>query len=619
MLNTINHNYPVHILPHADSFASWSPLKKGASIPWLFTQDIDVDQDVNNKNNYDDNDDDDDIANDSVILQKKWESLQRLKLHQQQQKEHHPNKKTTTIENLSPLNTPSSPPLNSIADTDTISFIHHYQSTLNNHSSHHHSNDKIFQFSSVITDHHQANESLMLHIKELAHQDNVYNTIKDLDLSHQQLTAVQNLNTLLPQLENLNISFNKITNLSGLPLTLKTLKAKSNKLTDIEGFRLLCRLEYLDVSDNALDTFDGIGTLYYLKTILADNNKLTSCKSFDQMHGLTTLSLHGNFIEFLEFEDASMYQLQKLDLSYNRIRSIEKLKGLPKLQELNICHNSVEIIDLNEPLNSLSILKMSHNRLKSFDGQLFPNLKLIYIDKNQLVSVMGLFLMDRLDTLSLRDQGDQSLQIDMKDIREVRKLYFSGMPIKQLNSLKEFNNLEYLELCSTQLEELPTNFASQVPNLGVLYLSYNYIKNISPLKGLKLLQKLVLIDNRIKRLNELISTVRTLPSLAYLDLRQNPLTYKLYANVYCPVIYKSTTNNYKSSLSRYIAHEHDNTWVSRDAITFDNLPEHWKQRRNTYRSLFITECSSLGTLDNIAITLDERNNALNNVENYVKK
>lgn len=93
------------------------------------------------------------------------------------------------------------------------------------------------------------------------------------------------------------------------------------------------------------------------------------------------------------------------------------------------------------------------------------------------------------------------------------------MPIKQLNSLKEFNNLEYLELCSTQLEELPKNFASQVPNLGVLYLSYNYIKNISPLKDLKLLQKLVLIDNRINRLNELVSTVRTLPSLAYLDLR----------------------------------------------------------------------------------------------------
>lgn len=93
------------------------------------------------------------------------------------------------------------------------------------------------------------------------------------------------------------------------------------------------------------------------------------------------------------------------------------------------------------------------------------------------------------------------------------------MPIKQLNSLTEFNHLEYLELCSTQLEELPTNFASQVPNLGALYLSYNYLKDISPLKDLKLLQKLVLIDNRIKHLNELISTIRTLPSLVYLDLR----------------------------------------------------------------------------------------------------
>lgn len=100
--------------------------------------------------------------------------------------------------------------------------------------------------------------------------------------------------------------------------------------------------------------------------------------------------------------------------------------------------------------------------------------------------------------------------------------------------------------------------------------------------------------------------------------RQNPLTYKLYANVYCPTIYKSTNNHHRSPLSRYVAHEHDTSWISRDAITFDNLPEHWKQRRNIYRSLFITECRSLEILDNITITLDERNNALNNVENYIK-
>ncbi|CAO3613438.1 unnamed protein product [Cunninghamella blakesleeana] len=606
MSNTIIQNHSVYKLSHADSFASWSPLKKGASIPWLFTNDKDINQ---SSDDDDENDDDDD---DVFILQKKWNALQQAKLQKQKIISDNNNNNN----HLSPLKTPSSPPINSITDFDTdTSYIQSFQPISN--MNHHHHDNRIFHFSPIISDHYQANESLLLHIKDLTHQ-NVYHTIKDLDLSHQQLTAIYNLNTLLPQLENLNISFNKITNLSGLPSTIKSLRAKSNKLTDIQGFKLLYRLEYLDISDNALDTFDGIGTLYYLKTLLADNNKLTGCSALNQMHGLVTLSLHGNSIEDLDFEDASMFHLQKFDLSYNRIRSIENLKGLPRLQELNICYNNVEFINLIEPLNNLSILKISHNRLKSFDGRFFPNLKLLYIDKNQLVSVVRLSSISNLDTLSLRDQGEQSLQIEMKEINEIRKLYISGMPIKQLNSLAEFNHLEYLELCSTQLEELPTNFASQVPNLGALYLSYNYIKDISPLKDLKLLQKLVLIDNRIKHLNDLISTIHTLPSLVYLDLRQNPLTYKLYANVYCPTVYKSTNHHHRSPLSRYVAHEHDTSWISRDALTFDNLPEHWKQRRIIYRSLFITECRSLEILDNITITTDERNNALINVEDYIK-
>lgn len=83
----------------------------------------------------------------------------------------------------------------------------------------------------------------------------------------------------------------------------------------------------------------------------------------------------------------------------------------------------------------------------------------------------------------------------------------------------DFYSLEYLEICSAGLEILPPEFGKQMPNLSTLYLSMNRLTDIRPLRKLKYLKRLVLIDNRLISINEVITVVQNLRQLHYLDLR----------------------------------------------------------------------------------------------------
>jgi Leucine-rich repeat (LRR) protein len=88
-----------------------------------------------------------------------------------------------------------------------------------------------------------------------------------------------------------------------------------------------------------------------------------------------------------------------------------------------------------------------------------------------------------------------------------------------MHRLIDFYSLEYLELCSAELESLPAEFGKQVPNLSTLYLGMNRLTDIRPLRRLKYLKRLVLVENRLLSINEVIAVVQNLRQLRYLDLR----------------------------------------------------------------------------------------------------
>lgn len=109
--------------------------------------------------------------------------------------------------------------------------------------------------------------------------------------------------------------------------------------------------------------------------------------------------------------------------------------------------------------------------------------------------------------------------LNLQYLRCTRKLYLSGSAFKQMHQLFDFYALEYLELCSAELKELPADFSKRVPNLNNLYLSMNQLQDIRPLKKLRYLRRLILIDNKLLSLNEVVAVVKHMTRLNVLDLR----------------------------------------------------------------------------------------------------
>ncbi|KAI8647934.1 hypothetical protein BD408DRAFT_334248 [Parasitella parasitica] len=347
-----------------------------------------------------------------------------------------------------------------------------------------------------------------------------WSQLTKLNLSRQSLTSLEDLSSCFPNLETLKVSHNELRTLSGLPASLIYLYASHNKLLEVDIYHL-DKLQHLDVSHNRINQFESMIELKSLRSLNANHNSITSCKAFQDLKSLVTLSLKANCIRRLvNFESAHRdNQLEFLDVAYNRIECLDSIESLVHLRELNADHNELKYIQLNQPLERLCKLQLSFNRLKSFDASPFPDIRILYLDDNQIQRIIGVQCLARLDSFSLRDQGGHTIDFRLQSLRGSRKLYLSGSSFYNLDRMIDFYSMEYLELCSAELEVLPSDFGKHMPNLSTLYLSMNRLTDIRPLRKLKYLKRLVLIDNRLISINEVIGVVQNLKHLYYLDLR----------------------------------------------------------------------------------------------------
>src|SRR5271155_2913918 len=193
--------------------------------------------------------------------------------------------------------------------------------------------------------------------------------------------------------------------------------------------------------------------------------------------------------------------------------------------------NNITILEPNKPLRSLRTLKLCRNELESFDPKWYPELRTLYLDENQIPSLSGVRKLRLLENFSARSQRGKT-NIAIHGLSELRKVYISG-PLTLSRSFSDvlgnsiplrldrpFYNLQYLELASIKLSSLPSDFASRVPNVRILNLSYNSLKDVIPLRGMVLLKRLFLIGNRLSSLSEgTTETLLSLTELQVLDLR----------------------------------------------------------------------------------------------------
>ncbi|RDL36588.1 uncharacterized protein BP5553_05940 [Venustampulla echinocandica] len=387
-----------------------------------------------------------------------------------------------------------------------------------------------------------AQRALSLAIKELVQKitdvepyEPFWEHMKQMDLRDKKLHNLHKFDEFCGQLEELDVSHNQISQLDGVSRTVRDIRITHNCLSDLTAWGHLNNLQYIDVSNNQLETLSAFKNLIHLRGLRADNNMIGSLAGIGQLDGLLSLRLRGNLVESIDFKGTKLQRLTDLDLRGNRVCDVRNLNELASISDLDLednmlCHFSV---DESQPISSLKYLRLSGNHLDHIDLSPYPNLRLIYLDRNCLGTVRGLLKTKRLDSLSMREQKDGAV-IDMSFLAEafeVRKLFLSGNLIHNFEPGVNFLNLQYLELANCGLESLSPEFGQMVLNTRVLNLNFNALRDITPLLGIVRLKKLHLAGNRVSSLRKTTAILSQFLSLTLVDLRANPLTLGFYPPV----------------------------------------------------------------------------------------
>lgn len=328
---------------------------------------------------------------------------------------------------------------------------------------------------------------------------------------------------------------------------------KSLKKLTISGFRIeklplsiLClkKLEYLDLSNNAMSGFDLAIDAEF------SEEGLDKIGVFSNMKNLKELKLAKNYLEYLDSSVFDLEFLEHLDLSNNNFFKIPLgVNKLKRLSCLNLSFNFLsEINDLD--IDSLSFLYLRDNDLSSLPEDMCKFNSLIHLDvaHNCLKDLpIGMSIMLRLNCLNLSfnkltfipscifalgnlkylNLGNNQITNILPTIEESKKaaLDFSYFKSKVLeNEASPFSKnsediRDCLEIISFNLSQLSTNQYDfyGIYNLGelcYLNLSNNLIRDI-PLNitFCKKLQEIDLSGNRIEFVFYYISKLKDLKRL----------------------------------------------------------------------------------------------------------
>lgn len=449
--------------------------------------------------------------------------------------------------------------------------------------------------------------TLSLSIKDLVEKltevepyEPFWEQIKDIDLRNKRLTNLHKLDEFCEHLEELDVSHNNVSQLDGVPRNLRRFRITHNSLTDLAAWGHLSNLQYVDISNNELESLSAFKSLFHLRSLRADNNRIESLDGINQLDSLLSLRLRGNRIKAIDFGDSKLQRLTDLDLKENHISDVRNLEELRSLATLNLEDNHISVFSsLDDQHLALKYLKLSGNNLESIDVGQYPNLRLLYLDRNRLSSVAGLHKTKHLDSLSMREQHESTI-IDTSFFAsacEVRKLFLSGNLLTTFNPETSFLNLQYLELANCGLESLPEDFGHMFMNVRVLNLNFNALRDIQPLFGISRLKKLHLAGNRITRLRMTTTMLAQFPSLTLADLRGNPLSLGFYP----PLLEMRMI-----AKDEFSADEQDSFTLGKadkgnDVKYAGRLDMDTKMLRRVYEILVLGGCQRLRTLDGLEV------------------
>lgn len=220
-----------------------------------------------------------------------------------------------------------------------------------------------------------------------------------------------------------------------------------------------------------------------------------------------------------EFEN-----LQKLDLGFNNLTSLEGLKLCVNLKWLSVVQNKLQSLKGIEGLIKLTVLNAGKNKLKSMDEvNGLVNLRALILNDNDIVSICKLDKMKELNTLVLSRNPISGIGQSLAKINSITKLSLSNCQLQGIDSsLKSCIELKELRLAHNDIKTLPSELAFNI-KLQNLDIGNNVIMKRSDLKVLSSLvnlKNLNLQGNPIAEMEDLAKKIKKqVPSLQILNAK----------------------------------------------------------------------------------------------------
>ncbi|KAL7624497.1 Protein nud1 [Parahypoxylon ruwenzoriense] len=454
----------------------------------------------------------------------------------------------------------------------------------------------------------KAIQCLVEKITEIEPFEPDWESMRELDINNKQLTTLHMLDEFCTGIVTLDASSNMIEHLDGIPESVRNLRVTNNHLSELTAWGHLMNLQYVDVSNNQINSLHAFRDLVHLRSLRADNNHITSLDGIKLHDSLQVLRVRGNLLSEVNLDGTRLQRLAELDLEDNQIISIQGIEQLACLTTLNLQDNYLPSFapSADVSVTNLKYLTLSGNDLTVLDLAPFPSLRLLHADRNQLTNITGFSRCRRLDSLSLREQrGEVPLDASFLDAAyEIRKLFLSGNLLSAFDPSVDFLNLQYLELANCGLQSLPPDLGQLMPNLRVLNLNMNAIEDITALRYIPRLKKLLVASNRLADAGQVADVLAGFPHLSRLDFRDNPATLGFYAPIQTLVPVDDDDDSGKTSgkggrtFDPFVLPDAD---PGRDDKFASRSDMGTRMRRRFYEMIVLDRCRRLKVLDGLPV------------------
>lgn len=231
----------------------------------------------------------------------------------------------------------------------------------------------------------------------------------------------------------------------------------------------------IDLADLGLTSLDALRGFTHLQFVNLSGNRLRSLEPLGSLRCLLHLNASFNLLIRTQGFTAPD-QLETVDMSFNLISELGEWSVHKYLRELNVRGNFIEKISPGLSRNKeLRMLDLSENHIAAIENLDGLGLHTLYLAQNRLSSLQGIGLLKKLQVLNVRHNSISSLEaLRAEDIPRLRKLCISENRvnhIQEIEGLQPFPFLCDLLLAPNPIVELP-HYREQVlhrlPNLRLL-------------------------------------------------------------------------------------------------------------------------------------------------------